>query len=248
MIIRRVPSLPIMVAMLDAVVATLSEQRQRVNESQLSSNATSILFKLSCKLTPEDFVLFLHRSCGYPATQRPYNFIHLPWKQLAVVNFISHEECNFCFRVMKCLAGVPGVPVADVREGLHLGLEANLAHFCAKCCQMSSYETLPLVFVNNQEVPLKLACQSFVSDDLLMHFLEQLPGHKTKKTPMQKIPKAGKQPNKQHHNKMVPPGLAPLGLTKQGPNTLDLGYAPPQLDGLHFNALGPGGSTVVFSL
>ena len=39
------------------------------------------------------------------ATQRPYNFIHLPWKQLAVVNFISHEECNFCFRVMKCLAG-----------------------------------------------------------------------------------------------------------------------------------------------
>eukprot|EP00435_Cladocopium_sp_Y103_P042364 s505_g11.t1 len=165
--------------------------------------------------------------------------------------------------------GVPGVPVADVREGLHLGLEANLAHFCAKCCQMSSYETLPLVFVNNQEVPLKLACQSLVSDDLLMHFLEQLPGHKTKKTPMQKIPKAGKQPNKQHHNKMVPPGLAPLGLTKQS-HTLeprwrafvkqlfgcpyaDLGDAPKGqaldgLDGLDFNTLGPGGSTIVFSL
>ena len=39
------------------------------------------------------------------AEQRPYNFIHLPWKQLAVVNFVSHEACNFCFRVLKCLAG-----------------------------------------------------------------------------------------------------------------------------------------------
>ena len=30
--------------------------------------------------------------------------------------------------------GIPGVPVADVREGLHQGLEANLAHFCAFGC------------------------------------------------------------------------------------------------------------------
>ena len=159
-------------------------------ESQLSSSATSILFKLSCKLTPEDFVALLHRLCGYPAEQRPYNFIHLPWKQLAVVNFVSHEACDFCFRVLKCLAGVPGVPVADVREGLHQGLEANLAHFCAKCCQMSTYETLPMVFVSNQEVPLQLACKNLVSDDLLLYFLEQLPSHK----PNNKSSKASKAP------------------------------------------------------
>ena len=110
----------------------------------------------------------------------------------------------------------------------------------------------------------------------------RLPGHKTKKTPMQKIPKAllesfrvcleptfdlgkaetwserwealnrerimaqsqthrqffsgmegdfetcssglaqaGKQPNKQHHNKMVPPGLAPLGFFGSREETRD---------------------------
>ena len=48
--------------------------------------------------------------CGYPADERPYNFIHLPWKQLAVVNFTSHEACDFCFRVMKCIAGAEGLP------------------------------------------------------------------------------------------------------------------------------------------
>lgn len=36
---------------------------------------------------------------------RPYNFIHLPWKQLAVVNFVTPEACDSCYRVMKCLAG-----------------------------------------------------------------------------------------------------------------------------------------------
>lgn len=28
--------------------------------------------------------------CGYNNQSRPYNFIHLPWKQLAVVNFMTH--------------------------------------------------------------------------------------------------------------------------------------------------------------
>ena len=78
-IIRRVPSLPIMVAMLDAVVATLSEQRQRVNESQLSSNATSILFKLSCKLTPEEAVGRLDHGGDTSQPERTGTYLHFCW-------------------------------------------------------------------------------------------------------------------------------------------------------------------------
>jgi len=202
-------------------------------ESQLSSSATSILFKLSCKLTPEDFAALLHRLCGYPAEQRPYNFIHLPWKQLAVVNFVSHEACDFAFRVLKCLAGVPGVPVADVREGLHQGLEANLAHFCAKCCQMSTYETLPMVFVNNQEVPLQLACKNLVSDDLLLYFLEQLPSHK----PNNKS-KASKA-SKPVLSKTASPQLTPSQWLQQKPASE---WAE------RFDLASTGASTLVFSL
>ncbi|CAK8999001.1 unnamed protein product [Durusdinium trenchii] len=181
----------------------------QTEECQLSPAATSILFKLSTKLSQEDFVVALHRLCGYHANQRPYNFIHLPWKQLAVVNFTSHEACDFCFRVMKCLSGAPGVPVSDVREGLHQGLQVNLAHFCAKCCQMSSYENLPLVFLNNEEIPLTLACQTFVTDEILLEFLEQLPGSMTRKVkgkaPTSKAPKA-----KRISPCSTPPGLQPL--------------------------------------
>eukprot|EP00913_Durusdinium_trenchii_P010050 g9431.t1 len=180
----------------------------QTEECQLSPVATSILFKLSAKLSQADFVIALHRLCGYPADERPYNFIHLPWKQLAVVNFTSHEACDFCFRVMKCIAGVPGVPVADVREGLHKGLEANLAHFCAKCCQMSTYETLPLVFVNNEEIPLSLACQTLVSDDMLSQFLENLPGSMARK-PANKAPPSKARASEAPKAKRMSPCLEP---------------------------------------
>jgi hypothetical protein len=35
------------------------------------------------------------------------------------------------------------------------------------------------------------------------------------------LAQAGKQPNKQHHNKMVPPGLAPLGFSGSREETRD---------------------------
>ena len=93
-IIRRVPSLPIMVAMLDAVVATLSEQRQRVNESQLSSNATSILFKLSCKLTPEEAVGRLDHGGDTSQPERTGTYLHFCWgvgpKGLLVTTTATH--------------------------------------------------------------------------------------------------------------------------------------------------------------
>eukprot|EP00438_Fugacium_kawagutii_P025150 Skav208304 [mRNA] locus=scaffold897:283798:284469:+ [translate_table: standard] len=143
-----------------------------------TTQATSLIFKLSCKISQDGFLEQLHQLCGISKYQ--YNFVHFPWKQLAIVNFTSAEICARCFQVLNLAAGVPGVCVADVRAGIHQGLEENLAHFCAKCCQQSEYQTLPCIFVNGEEVPLALACKAFVSDALLVQHLEHLPARRKK--------------------------------------------------------------------
>ncbi|CAJ1393697.1 unnamed protein product, partial [Effrenium voratum] len=139
----------------------------------LSTTATSLLFKLSRKMTQEEFLIELHRLCGQ-WHQKPYDFVHLPWAKLAVVNFISHEACASFFNMVKALAGLPGIGLTDVREALHQGLAANLGHFCAKCRQMSVYENAPLVFVDGATVPLALACQILVDSQL--HAARSEPG------------------------------------------------------------------------
>jgi len=75
---------------------------------------------------------------------------------------------------MKEAAGTPGLCIADVQGGMHQGLEANLAYFCAKCNQHSDYKTMPLILVNGEEVALALACRLFVSESLLAHYVQQL--------------------------------------------------------------------------
>ena len=109
--------------------------------------------------------------------------MHLPWKQLAVVNFVSPEECAFCFRMVKRLAGARGCPIADLREGMHTGLHENLAYFCAKCSQKSVYDTLPMVWMNNQEVAVDYATRMLVSEELLQRFVAELPGQKQRLRP-----------------------------------------------------------------
>jgi len=138
-----------------------------------NTEATSLMFKLSCKMSQGGFLEQLHQLCGISMYE--YNFVHLPWKQLAIVNFTSTAICDHCFQVMKQAAGAPGVCVANLQAGLHQGLAANLAYFCAKCCQQSDYKTLPMILVNGKEVPLGLACELFVSNDLLVQYLEHVP-------------------------------------------------------------------------
>ena len=138
-----------------------------------NTEATSLMFKLSCKMSQGGFLEQLDRLCGISVNE--YNFVHLPWKQLAIVNFTSTEICDHVKAVMQQAAGAPGVCVANLQAGLHQGLAANLAYFCAKCCQQSDYKTLPMILVNGKEVPLGLACDLFVSNDLLVQYLEHLP-------------------------------------------------------------------------
>lgn len=69
--------------------------------------------------------------------------MHLPWKQLAIVNFVSHEECVFCYQMVRRAAGTPGCIISDLREGMHKGLAENLAYFCAKCSGLARCEFYP---------------------------------------------------------------------------------------------------------
>lgn len=139
---------------------------------EMHQDATSLMFKLSCKITQDGFLEQLNQQCGISKCQ--YNFVHLPWKQLAIVNFTRSEICHHCFHLMKEAAGTPGLCIADVQGGMHQGLEANLAYFCAKCSHQSDYKTMPLILVNGEEVPLALACRLFVSESLLAHYMQQL--------------------------------------------------------------------------
>ncbi|CAJ1337990.1 unnamed protein product [Effrenium voratum] len=140
----------------------------------LAESATSLLFKLSQKMSQKGFLEALHRCCKYSWDKRPYDFVHLPWSKLAVVNFVSVDACTSCFQMMNAVAGYPGVCVAGVRRAANQGLEANLAHFCAKCSQSSTYEYLPLIFVSGKEVPLDWACERFVTRPTLLHFVSKL--------------------------------------------------------------------------
>ena len=152
------------------------------------TRATSLMFKLSWKMSQDAFLEQLNQLCGISKFQ--YNFVHLPWKQLAIVNFTRSEICDHCFQVVKQVAGIPGVCIANIQGGMHQGLEANLAYFCAKCGHKSDYNTLPLILVNGEEVPLVLACRTFVTDALLNYYSERLQaqgrmpmaGHKKGKT------------------------------------------------------------------
>ena len=116
-------------------------------------------------------------------SQRPYNYVHLPWAKLAVVNFTRSEECNIFLQMMDAIAGLPGVCVAGVRRAAHQGLEGNLAHFCAKRSHSSSYANLPLVFVGNELVPLEWACKRFVSHSLFQRYISELEASRAPQAP-----------------------------------------------------------------
>lgn len=213
-----------------------------VEQPKLSQSATSLLFKLASKQTQEAFIFNLHNICGYWPKQRPYNFVHLPWKQLAVVNFVSNEECVFCFHMVQRVAGTPSCPIADLREGMHTGLHENLAYFCAKCSMKSVYETLPLVWVSNQEVTVEMAVKMFVTEELLQSFVEKLTGRRARSSGSARPPRAPRAPLPEMKAAKTKGNKIPT-FYSQTPDAMALSE-PPFLS----DAVDTGGSAVVINL
>ncbi|CAJ1445097.1 unnamed protein product [Effrenium voratum] len=62
--------------------------------------ATTLMFKLNRKLSTTEFLRHFD-ACFGGQMGRPYDFVHMPWSTLAVVNFTSPEACAQC-----CSAGI----------------------------------------------------------------------------------------------------------------------------------------------
>eukprot|EP00438_Fugacium_kawagutii_P009088 Skav226637 [mRNA] locus=scaffold1450:33618:40115:+ [translate_table: standard] len=64
---------------------------------------TTLILKLTRKLSYEELLTALHNMCFEAVPElgpAAFDFAHLPWKKLAVVNFISPETCARCSAVL----------------------------------------------------------------------------------------------------------------------------------------------------
>ncbi|CAE7396449.1 unnamed protein product [Symbiodinium sp. CCMP2592] len=137
-------------------------------DDELEENATTLIFKLSKKLTQKDFLEVLNLYWQPPENQTPaYDFVHLPWKKLAVVNFTSPEACQSCLRVMRALVGSHDVWIVDLQQAKHQGLNENIAAFCSRATPVSFPK--PLVFESGREITWEQAVQTFLASAPLPH-------------------------------------------------------------------------------
>lgn len=119
---------------------------------ELPAWCTALMFKLNCKLSQQEFLWHLHRWCGYAKSYRPYDFVHLPWCKLVVVNFVDAEACAYCYAKTKKLLDSGAGCVAGVRSAAQHGLKSNLADFYSRVQRTS--KRVPLVFDNGNKVDL----------------------------------------------------------------------------------------------
>ncbi|CAJ1335177.1 unnamed protein product [Effrenium voratum] len=120
---------------------------------------TALMFKLSSKLSQQEFLENLHVWCGYGRSHRPYNFVHLPWSKLAVVNFIDAETCAHCFSQTKKMVDSAAGCVMGVRAAEQHGLMNSLADFYARAQPgLKTSKRVPLVFDNGIQIDLMKAC------------------------------------------------------------------------------------------
>lgn len=133
----------------------------------LSVGATTLILKMSKKLSYEEFVPVLQRlsKMAVPEIAHHFDFVHLPWKKLAVVNFTSSQTCAKCFHIFSMMAGKEWV-ITDLKEAHYQGLAPNLALFCFRSMDVVQQHK-PQVFLNGLEVPLPLACKQLVTPELM---------------------------------------------------------------------------------
>lgn len=134
----------------------------------LSVGATTLILKMSKKLSYEEFIPVLQRLSKMAVPEIAYHFdlVHLPWKKLAVINFTSPQTCAKCFQIFSMIAGKEGSVISDLKEAQHQGLAPNLALFCLRSMDFV-HQHKPQVFFNGLEVPLPLACKQLVTPELM---------------------------------------------------------------------------------
>ncbi|CAJ1333835.1 unnamed protein product [Effrenium voratum] len=166
-------------------------------DEALPPSCTSLMFKLGRKTTQQEFLVRFNALCGYDFSKYcPYNFVHLPWSTLAIVNFVNEEECADCWARSKKLTAAG--EMKGVRPATHHGLERNLVDYLSRAKGSDQITTRPpLVFDRGNSISLAQACRCLglgvmhtkaynfhqihldlrsMSQTSVWHYLGQMPG------------------------------------------------------------------------
>ncbi|CAJ1421479.1 unnamed protein product [Effrenium voratum] len=169
-------------------------------DEALPPSCTALMFKLRRKMTQQEFLVRFNAVCGYDFSKScPYNFVHLPWSTLAIVNFVNEEECADCWVRTKKLKAAGEMKGA--RPATHHGLERNLVDYLSRAKGSVQITTRPpLVFDRGSSISLAQACRCLglgvmraeapkapnfhqiqldlcsVSQTSVWHYLGQMPG------------------------------------------------------------------------
>ncbi|CAJ1367524.1 unnamed protein product [Effrenium voratum] len=165
-------------------------------DDALPPACTALMFKLGRKMTQQEFLERFNALCGYDLSKYcPYNFVHLAWSTLAIVNFLNEEECADCWAQSKKLTAAG--EMKGVRPATHHGLARNLVAYLSRAKDSSQIRMPPLVFDRGHSISLAQACRCLglglmrtkaanfhqihldlrsMSQTMVWHYLEQMPG------------------------------------------------------------------------
>ncbi|CAK9104941.1 Uncharacterized protein SCF082_LOCUS48926, partial [Durusdinium trenchii] len=117
---------------------------------QPDPHATTLTVKMSKKMTYQELLVILDDCCtlAVPELPQAYDFVHLPWKKLAVVNFVSPKICTRCSWILLLMSHEEGCPVVGLKQADHQGFVENLA-LCQARARESVHYPEPMVFAGH---------------------------------------------------------------------------------------------------
>ncbi|CAJ1363981.1 unnamed protein product [Effrenium voratum] len=125
---------------------------------------SALMFRLFRKMSQEEFLHEFDALFGYGNGFRPYNFVHLPWTSLAVVNFTSTKACADCFALSKEVMKFHRCCIKGVRIAARHGLQKNLSDFFWRVDSGAYVSRSPLVFACGAPISLDQARQWLQSE------------------------------------------------------------------------------------
>eukprot|EP00434_Breviolum_minutum_P036032 symbB.v1.2.031911.t1/scaffold3757.1/size50859/3 len=147
----------------------------RCGNPQDLGGATTLILKLTRKLSYEELLTALRGLCSETVPESgtsTFDFVHLPWKKLAVVNFTSPEICVRCYSIFftglrnkGSGKGLSRPLIVDLKPAEHQGLVNNLAFWCIR--SMNFQQNQPRVFCEGNPLDLIQACLQLVPAGVL---------------------------------------------------------------------------------
>eukprot|EP00439_Symbiodinium_sp_Y106_P048732 s1902_g6.t1 len=138
---------------------------QVVGMSALDRGTTTLVIRSNAKINYDGILFMLDKFCG---GTRAFDFVYLPWPKLAIINFVSQEQCVVAHCILSRMVSSESSGLRYVKPAVFQGLGPNLALFCAK----SGYDAIqdpgaPRIFIAGTPVPLMLAVNLYVTAELL---------------------------------------------------------------------------------